>query len=105
MSGQKVELQCDTCKAEFEILTKNYEKYVHDDDPIYCDNCFNKLMEQQQIAELPKRKQFEYIVTSCEDFVNLDQEAIAFNLYGQDGWELVQITNNKTYFKREVLKC
>lgn len=101
MEAQKVELTCEVCSRNFEILVKNYDGYVQEDCPILCTECFEETVGDSDVVSLPKRDLFEYMVTSCENFVSLELETTAFNIYGQNGWELIQIINNKVYFKRE----
>jgi len=105
MADQKVELQCEMCGNEFEILVRNYEKVVQEDQPILCTECFENIIAEHDKADIPERKKFEYLIVPLSDYENkLGLETMAFTAYGQDGWELIQIANNKAYFKREYVK-
>jgi hypothetical protein len=88
-------VQCESCGKDFDIPARNYERIIQEDQPILCNLCFDLAVDEQDEASIPERRKFEYIVTD---------EEIDFNSLGQDGWELIQITNNKAYFKRELVK-
>lgn len=106
MPDQKVELKCEMCGEDFEIFARNYEKFVQEDQPILCYKCFGNVMEEQDKITVPERKKFEYMIASTGEWSDTEtkNETIAYMMYGQDGWELIQIANNKAYFKREYIK-
>ena len=99
-------VNCETCGNDFEVLARNYEKVVQEDMPVLCAACFEKIMDEQNRPVAPERRKFEYMIVWTGEWseIETDNEIIAFTLYGQDGWELVQIVNNKAYFKREYVK-
>ncbi len=93
---QKAEIQCEQCGNVFEIFSRNYEKVVQEDTPILCAFCFSEAMEKQEENQLPRRKQFKYTASKVKEE--------AFKELGKQGWELVQIANNRAYFKREYVE-
>ena len=95
---------CEICETKFNILARNYEKVVQEDQPILCTNCFDRIMAEHDKADMPERRQFEYTIVINYPDGHIENERLAFALYGQDGWELIQIVNNKAYFKRELVK-
>lgn len=98
------EIQCEACGADFRIPARNYERVVQEGQPILCNACFRLAMEEQDKAGIPERRKFEYMIAPTGEWskTETDNETMAYKLYGQDGWELIQIANNKAYFKREV---
>ena len=90
-------VNCEACGNDFDVLARNYEKVVQEDMPVLCAVCFERIMDEQNRPEAPERRKFEYKITNIHDLK-------AFNELGIEGWELVQIVNNKAYFKREYVK-
>jgi len=96
MDDPVVEVQCDKCGNSFAIKASDYEKAMQNDQPILCDVCFDFLFEEQQKANKPTRRKFEYVIVSIAGFANK---------YGEEGWELVAVYNGVMYFKRELLEA
>jgi len=97
-------VNCESCGNDFEVLARNYEKVVHEDMPVLCAACFERIMDEQNRPEAPERRKFEYNIVVLFPDCKSDHEGLSFAIYGQEGWELVQIVNNKAYFKREYVK-
>ncbi len=91
-------VQCESCLVEFEVLARNYEKMVQEDQPILCTDCFNRIMAEHDKADMPERRQFEYMASNAYDLDYL-------NMIGRDGWEAVtMMENSNLLFKREYVK-
>ena len=95
-------VQCEACGEWFDVPARNYEKVIQEEQPVLCNSCFDSAMEEAEALATPERVGFEYMIapTGSWSESDTDDEIKAFNLYGQDGWELIQITNQKAYFKR-----
>ena len=93
-------VQCEACGNSFDVLARNYEKVIQEDQPVLCNSCFDTAMEKADKVEPPKRDQFEHLIMRVYPDCNMEDESRAFAQCGKAGWELVQITNQKAYFKR-----
>lgn len=48
-------------------------------------------------------QKFDYMVAPMSPGAHAGSGMIGFNLYGQDGWELIAIQDLKAYFKRAYI--
>jgi len=97
MDDPKVEVVCEECGVAFYVLASRYEKAMENEQSILCDNCYAFFLDEQEKAEGPKQRKFEYYI----DEIEITQEYM--NELGAVGWELITTHNDKAYFKREVL--
>lgn len=92
-----VEMTCEKCGSLYELTEDEFEERAERKVPDLCPVCLDDLIEEQ--TEKPPKRCFEY----KEIAVTINAET-RFNKLGQDGWELVTISNKYAYFKREYFK-
>lgn len=95
MDDPVVEVQCEDCEKSFWIKASIYEKVTETGMPILCPVCLGERIEEEQKANKPIHRKFEYLIIDVDMFVDE---------YGEKGWELVSVDNNRMYFKRELLE-
>ena len=93
-------VQCEACGEWFDVPARNYEKVIQEEQPVLCNSCFDSAMEEAEALATPERVQFEHLIKRVYPDCNMEDESRAFAQCGKAGWELVQITNQKAYFKR-----
>lgn len=97
-----VEMTCEKCGNLYELTEDEFEERAERKANDLCPVCLDSLIEEQR--EKPVKRCFEYMIALMKPGRELKAEQIGFVLYGQDGWDLVGIYNDKAYFKREYFK-
>ena len=97
-----VEMECEKCGSLYELTEDEFEEREEHKTNDLCPVCFDDLILKS--TEKPVKRYFEYMIAPMESKCELKAEQIGFALYGQDGWDLVGIYNEKAYFKREYFK-
>ena len=87
----RVDEICDRCKKPINILVKDFEQAMKNEEPILCPDCYSKFLDEET-ESLPKRC-FEYKIVSTDEAPFCD--------IGLEGWELVSVYDRAAYFKRE----
>ena len=95
MDYTMAEVSCEKCNIPFEMEASKYEKAEENEQPILCGVCYAALLDEQEKANKPLHRCFEYLVLRAGEF--LDK-------HGGDGWELVSVDRGTMYFKREYFK-
>ena len=87
---------CDRCKKDITISVKYFEQAMKDGDPLLCQECYGKLLDEQ--TEVMPKRCFEYMT------IHHPVDDSEHNKNGAEGWELVSVDNGMAYFKREYIK-
>jgi hypothetical protein len=77
------------------LIVNQYEKAMENEEPVLCIDCYAFMLDEQEKANVPVQRNFEYFIIPAKE-MNVT--------IGEAGWELVSVDNGMLYFKREILK-
>jgi len=96
-----VEMTCEKCSNLYELTEDEFEEQAEHKMPYLCPVCFDDMIEAEKETNRSPKRCFEYKDIYISVVMNAETN---FNKLGQNGWELVTISNDYAYFKREYFK-